>query len=110
MMREQNARAVNFTLASAQARLIIERARKEWGADVNDQSTMHHAIVRLFMGGDSTRGQRGRRPVGAFSIRWRTPSEDQATIDRIEWDPELGGSDQEVCQVIDSLAGWPLAH
>ena len=102
-------REVNFYLSNDQARKIMERAMQEWGADVDDQSTGHRAVVRLFMGGRNQGSQR-RRPVGAFQIRWRYPTHDQATIDRIEWDPSLGGSDEEVCQVIDSLAGWRLAH
>ena len=89
---------------------MLERANREWGADVNDESTLRHAVVRLFMGGSSKGGQRNRQPVGAFHIRWRHPTDDQATIDRLEWDPALGGSDQEVCQVIDALAGWRLAR
>jgi hypothetical protein len=102
-------RDVAFYLSVEQAKKIIDRAAQEWGADVDDQSTGHRAIVRLFMGGRSQFSER-RRPVGAFHIRWRYPTHDQATIDRIEWDASLGGSDEEVCQVIDALAGWRLAH
>jgi hypothetical protein len=102
-------RDVSFYLSNDQARKIMERAMQEWGADVDDQSTGHRAVVRLFMGGRGQGSQR-RRPVGAFQIRWRHPTHDQATIDRLEWDPTLGGSDEEVRQVIDSLAGWRLAH
>ena len=46
-------------------------------------STGHRAVVRLFMGGRSQGSQR-RRPVGAFQIRWRHPTHDQATIDRLK--------------------------
>ena len=102
-------REVSYYLSSDQARKIMDRAMQEWGADVDDQSTGHRAVVRLFMGGRSQFAER-RRPVGAFQIRWHHPTHDQATIDRLEWDPSLGGSDEEVCQVIDALAGWRLAH
>ena len=106
-----NNRAVQFTLSAAQARTILERAHQEWGADVDDQSTLRRAVVRLFMGGKRQQGgPRDRKPVGAFHIRWHFPTGDQATIDLLEWDPALGGSDEEVCQVIDALAGWRLAR
>jgi hypothetical protein len=103
-------RDVSFYLSIDQGRAIMERAMKEWGADVEDESTGHRAVVRLFMGGRSQYTGHKRQPVGAFHIRWRYPTHDQATIDRIEWNPSLGGSDEEVCQVIDALAGWRLAH
>lgn len=103
-------RDVNFYLSNDQAKSIVDKALQEWGADVDDQSTGHRAVVRLFMGGRTQYNNQRRRPVGAFQIRWRYPTHDQATIDRIEWDATLGGSDQEVCQVIDALAGWRLAH
>ena len=103
-------RDVAFYLSVDQARTIVDKAMVEWGADVDDQSTGHTAVVRLFMGGKSQYANQRRRPVGAFHIRWRYPTHDQATIDRIEWDATLGGSDEEVCQVIDALAGWRLAH
>jgi hypothetical protein len=104
-------REVSFVLSAAQARAMLERAQREWGADVDDPSTMHLAVVRLYMGGHNQyAGQRHRRPVGAFHLRWHTPTSDQATIERLEWDPELGGSDEEVCQVIDALAGWRLSR
>jgi hypothetical protein len=102
-------RDVRFYLSIDQARAIVERALREWGADADDQSTSHRAVVRLFMGGRSQFADR-RRPVGAFHIRWHQPTHEQATIDRLEWDATLGGSDEEVCQVIDALAGWRLAR
>ena len=103
-------RDVAFYLSVDQARALMERAMTEWGAAVDDPSTAHRAVVRLFMGGHSLHARQRRRPVGAFHIRWRHPTHDQATIDRLEWDEALGGSEEEVCQVIDALAGWRLAH
>ena len=104
-------RDVSFVLSAAQARAMLDRARREWGADVDDPSTLRLAVVRLYMGGHNQyAGRRQRRPVGAFHVRWHTPTSDQATIERLEWDPALGSSDEEVCQVIDALAGWRLAR
>jgi hypothetical protein len=109
MMDFPNGRDVQFILSSEQARLMVERAEQEWGADRDDPSTIRHTIVRLYMGGHNGAG--GRRPaVGSFHIRWNAPTSDQATIDRIEWDPALGGSDAEVCDVVDALAGWHLSR
>jgi hypothetical protein len=104
-------RDVSFVLSESQAKAMIDRAQKEWGADVDDPSTLRLAIVRLYMGGHNQYvGQRQRQPVGAFHVRWHTPGFDQATIERLEWDPELGSSDEEVCQVINTLAGWRLTR
>ena len=68
-------------------------------------------MVRLYLGGHNKYAdQRSRRPVGAFHIRWNAPTGGQARIEGLEWDPTLGSSDEEVCQVIDTLAGWRLAR
>lgn len=103
-------RAVAFVLSTEQARAVVERAQKEWGADRDDPSTLRRTIVRLYMGGRNTISSQRRPAVGCFHIRWNHPTSGQATIDRIEWDPALGGSDEEVCQVIDALAGWHLSR
>jgi len=90
---------------------MVAKAKVEWGADENDPSTLRRTVIRLYMGGNRQHGGQGRRmPVGAFQIRWHAPTGDQATIDRLEWDPALGGSDEEVCHVIDALAGWRLSR
>jgi hypothetical protein len=49
------------------------------------------------------------RPVGGFRVRWEYPSTAQATIERLGWDLTGGSSELEVRQVIDLLAGWPVA-
>jgi hypothetical protein len=104
-------RDTSFVLSEEQARSVVEKAKVEWGADVDDPSTLRRTVIRLYLGGNHQRGGSGRRaPVGAFQIRWNTPTGGQATIDRLEWDPALGGSDEEVCQVINSLVGWRLSR
>ena len=106
-------REVSFVLPRAQARAIVDRARQEWGSDPGDASDERHAVVRLFLGGfgayNQYAGDRARRAVGAFHVRWRTPSPEEATIDLIEWDPSGGGSEEEVREVIDALAGERVA-
>jgi hypothetical protein len=102
-------RDVQFVLSTEQARSIVDRAKREWGVDRDDQSTLRHTVVQLFMGARG-RNERHRPAVGSFHIRWNWPTTGQATIDRIEWDPALGGSDEEVCQVVDALAGWRLSR
>ena len=102
-------RDVAFVLSLDQARAMVDRAKKEWGDDADDPSTPRRTTVRLYLGGKNDLGSR-RAAVGAFHIRWRYPTGDQATIDRIEWAPPLGGSDEEVCQVINALAGWRLTR
>jgi hypothetical protein len=100
-----------FVLSEQQARAMVVKAKEEWGADADDPSTLRRTVIRLYMGGHNQRSGQGRRaPVGAFQIRWNAPTSGQATIDRVEWNPALGGSDGEVCQVIDALAGWRLSR
>jgi hypothetical protein len=104
-------RDTSFVLSEEQARAILAKAKEEWGADVDDPSTLRRTVIRLYMGGNRQHGGLARRsPVGAFQIRWHAPTGGQATIDRIEWEPALGGSDEEVCAVIDALAGWRLSR
>jgi hypothetical protein len=58
----------------------------------------------LIWAGGAARGARGD-PIGAFSVRWRYPSDDEATVHRLDWNPAAGGSELEVWTALEVLAG-----
>ena len=47
-------------------------------------------------------------PIGGFWVRWHDPTDDQATIWKVEWDPAEGGSEEEVWRAVEVLAGGPV--
>jgi hypothetical protein len=49
-------------------------------------------------------------PIGAFWIRWHDPTEEQATLWKVEWDPAEGGSEEEVWRAVEVLAGGPVSR
>ena len=104
------ARTVSLALPSGQARRLLERARAEWGPDGVEQQDDGSQHVVMWLGGRSQcAGQRRGNTPGAFRLRFDVPARGTATIDRISWDPTVGGSEAEVRAVINALAGWPLA-
>jgi hypothetical protein len=46
-------------------------------------------------------------PAGGFWLRWRHPSEDDATIEQVVWDPDQLGErgDERILAAVRSLAG-----
>jgi hypothetical protein len=88
---------------------ICARARQEWGTEsVISSRSGATTRVQIWLDG-SARSHHAGNPVGLFVIRWGHPAPQTATIERIAWDPGQGGSADEVRQVIDALAGWPVA-
>lgn len=47
-------------------------------------------------------------PSGGFWVRWHDPSEEQATLWMIEWDPSAGGAEDDVWRAVEVLAGGPV--
>jgi hypothetical protein len=47
-------------------------------------------------------------PLGCFYVRWHDPTEEQATIWKLEWDAAAGGSEHEVWTALEVLAGRSL--
>ena len=87
---------------------ICDRARAEWGdRAVIARGDSYAIVLQWLLTSGPSRRRDGASPVSAFRIRWASPTAHQATIDRIAWDPGLGGGPEEVEQVIDVLAGWP---
>ncbi|MBI3966548.1 MAG: hypothetical protein HY329_13020 [Chloroflexi bacterium] len=44
-------------------------------------------------------------PIGSLLIAWQSPTPETATIYRLQWDPESGGSERELWRALDVLAG-----
>lgn len=54
-------------------------------------------------------GQAPAVPIGSVSVRWQTPTPQQAMICHMDWDAEHGGSEAILWQGLEILAGRPLA-
>lgn len=91
------------------AELVANRAIEAWGPAATVVQNPRLTNVSVFQ---VRRGRvvPGARRLGWFSIAWGSPSVDQATITYLEWDPEYGGSEDELRRQINQLAGWPVAH
>jgi hypothetical protein len=85
------------------AERICERARAEWGDRAVVGRGESYSIVMQWL-----RSSDAATPVSAFRIRWGAPSGHLATIDRVVWEPKLGGSVEEVGEIVNALAGWPV--
>jgi hypothetical protein len=57
-------------------------------------------------------GELGERsaPTGTIYVRWHDPTEAQATIWKLEWDPAKGSGEDEVWRAVEVLAGGPVPH
>jgi len=98
------------TMPWLSAERICDRARAEWGdRAVIGRGESYSIVLQWLQTAGPSRRRDGAAPVSAFRIRWGLPTTHQATIDRIAWEPKLGGSPEEVNEIIDVLAGWPVA-
>jgi hypothetical protein len=101
---------VSIKMPIGAARRMIEAAEREWGTSSVHEIAPGVSRVLFWLGGRRQYvSQSSTRPVGGFWVRWEFPSAGQATIERIGWDLAAGSSEAEVRQVIDLLAGWPIA-
>jgi hypothetical protein len=101
---------VSIRLPSGAGVRMVEAAEREWGAGAVHEVAPGVTRVLFWLGGKRQfASQSSVRPVGGFRVRWEYPSTAQATIERLGWDLTGGSSELEVRQVIDLLAGWPVA-
>ncbi|HEY3083645.1 MAG TPA: hypothetical protein VGM69_27435 [Chloroflexota bacterium] len=94
------------------ARRMCVLAREEWGDESEERAGWGVSRVRMWLGGTAAHRRESRgdqRPFGAFSVRWGTPQPSLAVIEKIEWDPRQGASEEEIRHAVDHLAGWPVA-
>ena len=104
-----NRQTEKIVLPYRTAELVANRAIEAWGPSATVVQSAKQTNVSVW---PSRRGRVGPGAVrlGWFSIIWGTPSVDQASITYLEWDPEYGGSEDELRRQINQLAGWPVAH
>jgi hypothetical protein len=99
---------VRVSVPTGVAQQICKRAQLEFGHDTVTEIGGHTTQVSVWLGGRRHIHSGSDRAVAAFWLRWEYPSRGQATIDRLGWDPLHGGSLDEVVEVIEVLAGWPI--
>ena len=80
---------------------MLARARR-WGLEAGGRFEARNDMVLLWSG--SLLACSSPRPVGGFTIRWRWPTHDSATIDRLQWHPSYS-TPEEIRQAVDVLAG-----
>ncbi len=109
MVLTLNRQTEKIVLPYRTAELVANRAIEAWGPTATVIQNPKLTNVSVWQ---SRRGRvgPGAMRLGWFSIVWGTPSVDQATITYLEWDPEYGGSEDELRRQINQLAGWPVAH
>ena len=94
-------RDVAIVLPLAEARSIFDRAER-YDVERGGRFDRQGAAVLIWSAGQLAEDAEA---VGAFWVRWRDPTDEQATIVKIEWDPAVGGSEAEVWHAIAVLAG-----
>lgn len=104
-----NRQTEKIVLPYCTAELVANRAIEAWGPSATVVQSAKQTNVSVWQ---SRRGRVGPGAVrlGWFTIIWGSPSVDQASITYLEWDPEYGGSEDELRRQINQLAGWPVAH
>lgn len=80
---------------------MFERARR---FDVERGGRFDARGAAVLLWSTSDQGE-GGEPVGCFYVRWHDPLESLATLWKIEWDPEQGGSEAEVWTALELLSG-----
>ena len=93
-------REVAIVLAVEQARSIWRRAR-QFGVANGGRFDARGAACLIWSTSDGSEGALR----GGFYLHWHTPDEQHATVIRLEWDPEHGGSEDEVWTALELLSG-----
>jgi hypothetical protein len=100
------AREVAVVLPIATARAMFDRARR-WDVDAGGRFDARGAAIVVWSGQLGELGERSE-PIGIAYVRWYDPTDAQATLWKVEWDPAAGGSEEEVWRAIEVLAGAPV--
>jgi hypothetical protein len=91
-------RAVKVVVPSTVADAMLRRARF-WSVQEGGRFDTLPDRVLLWSRQDPT------RLAGSIHIRRGTPTSWEATIHQIAWNPQTGGTLQEMCQAVEILAG-----
>jgi hypothetical protein len=110
MLDLPNQLATSIKMPNGAAIRLADAAEREWGVGSVLEVAPGVTRVLYWLGGRRQfAGQSSVQPAGGFLIRWQHPTPALATIERLGWDLAAGGSELEVREVIDVLAGWPVA-
>jgi hypothetical protein len=99
--RVWRSREVAITVSVATARDMLSRARR-WAVQEGGRFDAQEEQVLLWSGSLVSCG--APRPIGGFTLRWRWPTHDSATIDRVQWHPSYTTPD-EILRAVDVLIG-----
>lgn len=108
MLLTKKAQDVHISIPIETAQLLCERAEERWHTHSGVVQGERRRVVQVFPARQARMGI-GGSPIGSFTLLWGSPLPSQATIARIEWDPDHGGSEDGIRQAISSLVGWPIA-
>ena len=96
-------REVALTLPEPVLRKMWERARRSFGAGRSGRCDARSGTTLLLWSGPLTAP--GARPVGAVSVRWRTPAPGRATIERVAWTTDRPAREARLWRALEVLAG-----
>ena len=101
------AREVAVVLPIATARAMSERAER---FDVERGGRFDRRSACVLIWSTNAAAADSGEPIGGFWVRWHDPTDAQATLWKVEWDAAEGGSEEEVWQAVEVLAGGPVAR
>ena len=110
MKTRWQSRDVAVTLPSEDVRAMWDRARRYFDVTVGARFDARSGTTMLLW--SSRLDAAGAEPIGAFTVRWNSPSPDQATIQQVAWVPRRGGTEAQVWRAVRVLAGtsWPFGE
>jgi len=97
---------VSVTLPVVLVRTMFDRARK-YDRDEGGRFDARTSTVILWSGPTCAESS---RPIGAFSVKWGSPTINKATIHRLGWDEQHDGALGDVCHAVEILAGQLVAR
>jgi hypothetical protein len=106
MAEAWRARSLAVVLPMATVHAMCARGARRGGAVATFvQRGEHAARVLVWTAPD---GGGGAHPVGAFTVRYRAPGADEATLEEVSWPPQEAPAD--LWRAIEELAGGPIPH
>jgi hypothetical protein len=97
------AREVAVVLPIATARAMFARAER-FDVERGGRFDRRSACVLIWSACAAADAERGE-PIGGVWMRWHDPTDEQATLWKVEWGPAEGGSEAEVWRAVEVLAG-----
>lgn len=82
------------------------RRARQWDINAGGRFDAQASMIVLWSGTCRHRAD-PPKPVGALLVRWHMPTDDEATVYRLVWNPAHGGSEAELWHALELLAGVP---